>query len=120
MHIPGCAQARPGTLKSASKLSDGRDGAKPNIRADSDRNVLRGEFWSVASSPSSLCPLSGRGTLDHAAEKVPGLAGPAHQLELANRMVVGRASVDADARQQDRVLHVVQTCRLLQHVLTRQ
>src|SRR6185437_2384801 len=43
---------------------------------------------------------SGRYTLDDVAEQLPDLAVPAHQPQLSDRMIVGRAGVDADAGQQ--------------------
>ena len=51
-------------------------------------------------------PGSDVGALDHLAEAFPGLAGPALQLHLPDRMVVGRAGVDLDARQQVRDVQV--------------
>src|SRR4051794_22446391 len=50
------------------------------------------------------------------AEQVPGLAGPAHQLKLAQRTVVGWACINGDARQHHRVFQALQVGGLLHEV----
>src|SRR5437763_15782551 len=73
-------------------------------------------FAGVITSP----PRSGAAAFDHLAEPLPDLAVPARQLLLPDRMVVGRAGIDADAGQQGGRLEIVQGGRLLQDVLARE
>jgi hypothetical protein len=53
---------------------------------------------------------SGQRAGDDVPEQIPGLAGPAQKLKLPDRVIVGRASVDLDARQEHRVFDVMQVC----------
>ena len=54
------------------------------------------------------------------AEQLPGLALEALQLDRLDRIEVGRAGVDRDARQQHRHFALLEVRRLLHEVLTRQ
>src|SRR5262249_6794735 len=74
---------------------------------------------------SAFCPLvrirgSGALAVQDVAEQLPVLALEARQLRRLDRIVVGRAGVDRDARQQQRRLELLVVGRLFHDVLTGQ
>src|SRR5260370_25774801 len=66
---------------------------------------------------SDIC--SGALVVHHVAEQLPGLALEARQLDGLDRIEVGRAGRDGDARQEARQVKLVMACRLLHQGLAR-
>src|SRR5262245_53023557 len=58
--------------------------------------------------------------VDQSPEAHPALAVEAHELQLLDRIIVGRTGVDLDTRQQHRELDVAQVRRLAHDVLARE
>src|SRR5437879_101541 len=104
---PGLSRASTTSRCSASKDVDGR--VKPGHDGES------------TPSPHSIITRRPRKrALDHVADRLPGIAVELHQPHLLDRVEVGRAGVDRNARKYDRTLVIPERRRLPHDVLTRQ
>src|SRR2546422_11366961 len=76
--------------------------------------------WGFAKLRSIVARRSRERALDHVADRLPGIAVELHQPHLLDRVEVGRAGVDRNARKYDRTLVIPERRRLPHDVLTRQ